>query len=145
MDKKQIGGNHYLHGTTQPWDLFKVMQSSGSAHVDSCRCNIIKYAFRMKGLERQRIPQLIQDLKKALHYAEEAIRTLEETQAMEGQGELWGGAPVSQEWRASAAAAPFPPGLSLSDKLAAGICEDCGKPSIRNSIYCANCITKPEP
>lgn len=66
---QQVGGTHYLK-PVQPWDLMKVMESSGSAFVDTCRCNAIKYVFRKK-------IDMLEDLKKARHYLDEAIKTLE--------------------------------------------------------------------
>ena len=83
-DDKQIGGNHYRAGKVQPWDLTRCMESSGNAHVDGCRFAIIKYAFRRKGDGHK----MIEDLRKAAHYAEEAARALEEAEAMKGQPEL---------------------------------------------------------
>lgn len=67
----EAGGAHYGNAM-QPFDLTRDMQSSGNAHVDGCRCAVIKYAFRIKGDPSK----LIDDLKKAEHYAREAWQTL---------------------------------------------------------------------
>lgn len=69
LQKTQIGGDHYLK-PVQPWDLMKVMDSSGNAFVDACRCNVIKYSFRKK-------TDMVEDLKKARHYLDAAIGVLE--------------------------------------------------------------------
>lgn len=60
---------HYAKAVT-PWDLEKVMQSSGNCFVDSRRTDAIEYCFRMKG-------DLLADLKKARHCLDEAIRVME--------------------------------------------------------------------
>lgn len=70
LQKTQIGGDHYLK-PVQPWDLMKVMDSSGNAFVDACRCNVIKYSFRKKTTD------MLEDLKKARHYLDAAIEALE--------------------------------------------------------------------
>lgn len=69
LQSQQVGGTHYLK-PVQPWDLMKCMESSGSAFVDGCRCNVIKYAFRNK-------KDMLEDLKKARHYLDAAIEVLE--------------------------------------------------------------------
>lgn len=53
-----------------PWDLQKVMQTSGSCFVDARRTDAIEYCFRMKG-------DLLADLKKARHCLDEAIAHIE--------------------------------------------------------------------
>lgn len=82
----EAGGNHY--GKTQPFHLTRAMESSGNAHVDGCRCSIIKYAFRIKGKAAERVPKLIDDLRKAAHYATEAADTLAAELAALNQPEL---------------------------------------------------------
>lgn len=84
--QKESGGAHY--GTVDPFTLTRVMQSSGNAHVDGCRCAIIKYGFRLKGSGDNIIPKLIDDLEKAKHYAEEAITALKRQLESKGQPEL---------------------------------------------------------
>lgn len=78
------GGAHYRVGKIQPWDLTRNMKTSGNAHVDGCRCAIIKYGFRMKG----DTSKLIDDLRKAAHYAEEAAQCLERELMTRNQPEL---------------------------------------------------------
>jgi len=53
-----------------PWDLQAHMPSSGNAFVDGRRCDAIKYVFRNK-------ESLLEDLKKAKHCLEAAIKKLE--------------------------------------------------------------------
>lgn len=81
---REAGGEHYRKGKVQPWDLTQHMETSGNAHVDGCRCSIIKYAFRKKGDAHK----MIDDLRKAAHYAEEAAQTLERLEAERGQMDL---------------------------------------------------------
>lgn len=81
---REAGGEHYRKGKVQPWDLTQHMETSGNAHVDGCRCAIIKYAFRKKG----DVHKMIDDLRKAAHYAEEAAQTLERLEAEKGMDEL---------------------------------------------------------
>lgn len=59
---------HYDKGV-QPWDLERVMESSGSVFVDARRTDAIEYCFRMKG-------NLLEDLVKARHCLEAAIQHL---------------------------------------------------------------------
>lgn len=82
----EAGGNHY--GKVQPFHLTRAMQSSGNAHVDGCRCAIIKYAFRVKGSGDMTLPKLLDDLRKAEHYAREAAETVEAMLAAKNQPEL---------------------------------------------------------
>lgn len=70
-ETQEVGGAHYGQAL-RPFDLTRDMQTSGNAHVDGCRCAVIKYAFRIKGDSSK----LIDDLKKAEHYAREAWQTL---------------------------------------------------------------------
>lgn len=71
LDKLQVGGtHHYLKPPVQPWDLMKVMDTSGNAFVDMCRGAVIKYSFRKKS-------DMLEDLKKARHYLDAAIEVLE--------------------------------------------------------------------
>jgi hypothetical protein len=60
------------------------METSGNAHADFCRGNVIKYGFRKKG-DRQK---MIDDLKKAEHYAREGWQALERDEAAKNQPEL---------------------------------------------------------
>ena len=61
---------HYAKPVT-PWHLEEFMESSGNAFVDSRRSDAIEYCFRMKD-------NLLEDLQKARHCLDEAIRVLEE-------------------------------------------------------------------
>lgn len=82
----EAGGEHY--GKIQPWHLTRSMESSGNAHVDSMRCNVIKYAFRLKGEGKERIPKLIDDFRKAAHCMQEAADVLTAQMLAEGQTEF---------------------------------------------------------
>jgi hypothetical protein len=68
----QQGGQHYA-AKIDPWELQRVMPSSGSAFVDARRADAIKYAWRLKG-DKQK---LLEDLKKARHCLDAAITELE--------------------------------------------------------------------
>lgn len=57
----------------QPWDLELCMESSGLLFVDARRTDAIEYAFRLKGGRKQ----LRDDLRKAIHCLEAAVRELE--------------------------------------------------------------------
>lgn len=61
---------HYA-GAVTPWDLEKCMRSSGNAFVDARRTDAIEYCFRLKGYG------LLEDLRKARHCLDEAIKVLE--------------------------------------------------------------------
>jgi len=63
--------DHYNKPVT-PWDLEKYMESSGNAFVDSRRTDAIEYCFRNKE------GKILEDLKKARHCMDEAIKVLEE-------------------------------------------------------------------
>jgi hypothetical protein len=65
--------SHYA-GKVTPWDLQKSMGTSGNAFVDSRRTDAIEYCFRIKG-------NLLDDLRKAHHCLEEAIKFLEDKHA----------------------------------------------------------------
>ena len=64
---KQIGGNHYLKDI-QPWDVFKAWWPEHFAPC--CLMNAIKYIMRDKHNK-------VEDLKKAIHYLEEAIHFIQ--------------------------------------------------------------------
>lgn len=64
----QIVPPHY-DKKVQPWDLERVMESSGNAFVDARRTDAIEYCFRMKG-------DLLGDLLKARHCLDAAIDIL---------------------------------------------------------------------
>lgn len=60
---------HYDKAVT-PWDLERCMDSSGNAFVDARRTDAIEYCFRVKD-------SLLDDLKKARHCIDAAIKELE--------------------------------------------------------------------
>jgi hypothetical protein len=72
----EAGGKHYGEGL-QPWDLQKCMKSSGNAFVDARRADAIKYSFRIKGDSDKQLD----DLKKARHCLDEAIKYIEDCNA----------------------------------------------------------------
>jgi hypothetical protein len=76
MNTNEAGGAHYGKGL-QPWDLQKSMISSGNAFVDARRADAIKYSFRIKGDETKQLD----DLKKARHCLDEAIKYIEDITA----------------------------------------------------------------
>ena len=65
---KQIGGNHYLK-SIQPWDAMKSWWSEAE-FITYCLMTSIKYIMRKKS-------DKVEDLQKAIHYLEEAIRTIQ--------------------------------------------------------------------
>ena len=60
---------HYA-GTVTPWDLQRSMKSTGNVFIDARRTDAIEYCFRLKG-------DLLDDLKKARHCIDEAIKVIE--------------------------------------------------------------------
>jgi hypothetical protein len=68
----EITPSHY-NKPIQPWDLEKHMESSGSVFVDARRTDAIEYAFRIKGSKEDQL----NDLRKAIHCLQEAIKVLE--------------------------------------------------------------------
>ena len=71
---------HYA-GKVTPWDLQKCMKSSGNAFVDARRTDAIEYAFRIKD-------DLLDDLRKARHCLDEAIKVLESDAGITATEEL---------------------------------------------------------
>lgn len=67
-----VGGDHYK-GKIDPWELQRVMKTSGNAFVDARRADALKYAWRMKGDTQK----LLEDLRKAIHCLQAAIKELE--------------------------------------------------------------------
>jgi hypothetical protein len=80
---KEAGRSSYGKGIT-PWHLCEHMQSSGNAHVDALRCDVIEYAFRKKGDEAK----MIDDLEKAAHCATRAAEVLRKRLAEKQQPEF---------------------------------------------------------
>ena len=68
---KQVGGGHYRGAELQHWDLVDIYQ------WDYFQAQIIKYVMRHKQKNG------IEDLKKAIHFAEKYIELLQEP----GEGE----------------------------------------------------------
>lgn len=63
--KTQVGGDHYLKASIQPWDYIK------ANNLGFFEGNIIKY------ITRWRAKDGLQDLKKARHYLDELIKSVE--------------------------------------------------------------------
>jgi hypothetical protein len=63
---RQIGGNHYLNMTIQPWDAMQSWMSA-EEYAGFLRGNVIKY------IARYRNKNGLEDLKKARHYLERLI------------------------------------------------------------------------
>ena len=61
---KQIGGNHYVRHSIQPWDIIDDWV------LDYYLGNVIKYILRDKNNK-------VEDLQKAIHYLEKKIELLE--------------------------------------------------------------------
>ena len=72
----EAGGAHYGNGV-QPWALQESMETSGDAFVDGRRCDAIKYVHRMKGKGAMKLAKLLDDLRKARHCIDAAIKRLE--------------------------------------------------------------------
>lgn len=73
-EPQEIGGTHYQQGIkTSPWDLQRVMESSGSPFTDARRADVIKYVFRKKG----DTAKMLEDHRKAMHCLSAAILELE--------------------------------------------------------------------
>lgn len=70
MNKSKRDIPKHYKTKVSPWDLQKEMESSGNAFVDARRADAIKYVFRNKN-------DLLDDLKKAAHCIDEAIKCLE--------------------------------------------------------------------
>jgi hypothetical protein len=64
-NKRQVGGDHYLKYTVQPWDIAKVY---GLDFMEHCA---LKYILRRKGDRKG-------DLQKAIHYLEKKIEWIDE-------------------------------------------------------------------
>lgn len=70
LHKTQIGGDHYVNMAVQPWaviDCWPIEQQIGFH-----RGNVLKYVMRMEDKDDP-----ITNLKKAQHYLEKLIQTLE--------------------------------------------------------------------
>ena len=59
-NRKQIGGNHYVKYSIQPWDI---IDEYGLNYYEG---NVLKYLLRRKG-------DRIEDLQKAIHYLEKEL------------------------------------------------------------------------
>jgi hypothetical protein len=67
----QVGGDHYLKKTIQPWDAMEVWMSRDE-FIGFLRGNVIKYCARCFD------KQGLQDLKKARHYLDKLIEFIEQ-------------------------------------------------------------------
>jgi len=67
-NEEQLIPDHYNKGV-QPWDLERVMESSGDAFVDARRTDAIEYCFRKKD-------NMLEDLQKARHCLDAAIEQM---------------------------------------------------------------------
>jgi len=70
----QVGGDHYVRLTVQPWDAIQAWIGV-SGFVAYLRGNIIKYLCRCD----KKHETCIEDLKKARHYLDKLISVLEST------------------------------------------------------------------
>lgn len=61
MDTKQVGGDHYIQKSMQPWDVWEAF------NLDAWEANAVKYILRW------RLKGGVTDLKKAIHYLEYLI------------------------------------------------------------------------
>jgi len=116
MNTNEAGGKHYGEGL-QPWDLQKCMQPSSSAFVTARRADAIKYSFRIKGDSDKQLD----DLKKARHCLDEAIKYIEDCNAHNGQLEL-------PENFIEKVSCPIPHTLDNLHLEANGRCSNCGQP-----------------
>jgi len=80
MNRKQIGGDHYMVLGVQPW---KAMESwmSYEEFTGYLRGNVVKYLARKKGSRADGI----QDLEKAEHYLSKLIEVLNKEATKEGE------------------------------------------------------------
>lgn len=67
---KQIGGDHYKNMGVEPWDVVDTWTLEEK--IGAYRSGLLKYVMRM-GTKDERL----QEAKKALHYAEKLVETLE--------------------------------------------------------------------
>ena len=63
MNRKQVGGSHYIDKKIQPWDIIDEYE------LDYYEGNVLKYLLREKD-------NRIEDLQKAMHYIEKEISLL---------------------------------------------------------------------
>ena len=73
---RQVGGDHYVSHTIQPWDVIEVYG------LDFWEGNALKYLLRDKP-DTDRV----QDLNKAIHYLEKCIERLETAEAARARRE----------------------------------------------------------
>lgn len=66
MNDRQIGGDHYVSKSIQPWDAMQSWMSR-EAFAGFLGCNVIKY------IARYRDKNGVEDLKKASHYLAKLI------------------------------------------------------------------------
>ena len=122
-----------------PWDLQKVMQSSGSCFVDARRTDAIEYAFRMKD------GKLLEDLRKARHCLDEAIGHLEGLEAKENppRVQIW---PETEQiqiwWECEECAKKRPRGSPYYGKatgvsMESGVCAICMDSGIKLTEWAA--------
>ena len=71
---KQVGGNHYKDMGVQPWDVIDSFPLE--QRIGFYRGNAMKYIMRMGSKDES-----IREIKKAQHYLEKLIETLEEQNA----------------------------------------------------------------
>ena len=74
-NKKQIGGSHYQMDI-QPWDAMRAWMTA-EQFEGFLLGNVIKYAARNKNNK-------VEDMKKAIHYAEKYIEVRRENQRVSG-------------------------------------------------------------
>ena len=70
VDKMQVGGSHYKSTSIQPWDVFIDWE------LDPWLCNVIKY------VQRHNKKNGKQDLEKALHYLQFAIKNYDKIRSI---------------------------------------------------------------
>lgn len=73
---RQVGGDHYRRQKIQPWDVAEAWGTK-EEFCGFLRFNALKY------LARYRDKGGVEDLKKARHYLDKLIETLEQPQAVE--------------------------------------------------------------
>lgn len=71
-DDHQVGGTHYASKAIQPWAAMEAWMT-GEEFQGFLRGNVIKYIARDKG----DMTDGLQDLKKARHYLDKLIETIE--------------------------------------------------------------------
>jgi hypothetical protein len=75
MSKHQVGGDHYISLSVQPWDAMRSWMT-GEQFQGFLRGNVIKYVSRAQSLDKSGKGG-VEDLRKARHYLDELIELVD--------------------------------------------------------------------